>query len=106
MRRHVLRSLLGPEGIGRSGVAAIDQKHGVEIIRAHGEVVDGPAEQRAVEALRSLLVRGRKLDPAKVTRRVLINVRHGGSIPQSKPAAECTGKAEAIACSLLYRFLK
>ena len=51
-------------GVGvRSGVAAIDLKHGVEIIRAHGKVVDGPAEQRAVEALRGLLVRGRELDP-------------------------------------------
>jgi hypothetical protein len=56
-------------------------KHGVEVVWTHGKLLDGPTKQRTVKALGGILIGGRKFNPTKSPRRMLVNVRHGAQLP-------------------------
>src|SRR5882724_927517 len=65
VRRHALRPLLLAHGVGSSGVAAGKLEHGIKVVRPHGTVLHGPAEERCVESLGCILVCSRQFNPAK-----------------------------------------
>ena len=68
--------LLRAQRIGGSHIATGDFESGIEIVRPHGKVARGPAEKFSIEALRSGLVRGGQLNPAKIARQVLFDDGH------------------------------
>jgi hypothetical protein len=68
----------GAERASGRGLAALEFKFSIEIVRAHGGVVRCPSEERGVETFGGVLIGGVEFDPAEVAGGVLIDVCHGG----------------------------
>ena len=67
-------------GISSSRIAPGELKHGVEVVRPHGTVFHGPAEERRVKFFGCILVRRRQFNPAKRTCGMLIDICHSPKV--------------------------
>jgi hypothetical protein len=79
--RNAVGEFVGTKFVASCGVAPFELEYGVNLVRADGHVLGGPAEDLKIEIRGGGLVGGAEFDPAKFAGSVFFDVRHNaGSV--------------------------